>query len=106
MRSALLGGLTPPARHSASGGAAMMFQPFPRARFAARVRLPLLIAGLLGATALAAAQPPGGKQANAKSNGKTGPVGLNLSAVNDWSREWVFTDLYKASRPWTLNGPG
>ena len=27
-------------------------------------------------------------------------VGINLAPVNDWNREWVFTDLFKQSRVW------
>jgi hypothetical protein len=83
----------------------MMFLSFPRARFGARMHLPLLVV-LLGCAVLAAG-PQSPKQGNTKSaNGRSGPVGLNLSAINDWSREWAFVDLYKGSRPWTLGGPG
>jgi hypothetical protein len=28
------------------------------------------------------------------------PLGMNLSDVTDWSSQWVFTDAFKASRPW------
>jgi hypothetical protein len=58
--------------------------------------------GLLAAGSVAChrgpAQPPAA--------GKQIPFGLNLSAVNDWSREWAFVDVFKASRPWQLAGPG
>lgn len=36
----------------------------------------------------------------------TGParVGLNLAAVQDWSREWAFVDAYKGAREWVPVG--
>lgn len=27
-------------------------------------------------------------------------MGMNLSSVTDWNREWVFVDVFKHSRPW------
>lgn len=34
------------------------------------------------------------------------PLGLNLAAVHDWSREWAFVDVFKAARPWAASGDG
>jgi len=33
-------------------------------------------------------------------------VGMNLSGVFDWSREWPFVDVFKHSRPWFKHGAG
>jgi hypothetical protein len=33
-------------------------------------------------------------------------LGMNLSAVNDWDREWVFVDVFKQSRPWISQNVG
>jgi hypothetical protein len=33
-------------------------------------------------------------------------LGVNLAAVNDWSREWPFVDVFKSSRPWFTTGDG
>ena len=33
-------------------------------------------------------------------------IGMNLSAVKDWSRAWVFVDVFKTSRPWIAQKPG
>jgi hypothetical protein len=34
----------------------------------------------------------------AASGNSTSPLGTNLTAVTDWSREWTFVDAFKASR--------
>jgi hypothetical protein len=33
-------------------------------------------------------------------------VGLNLAAVQDWSREWAFVDAFKGARAWEVAGEG
>src|SRR5437016_6279038 len=33
-------------------------------------------------------------------------LGMNLSAVNDWNREWVFVDVFKQSRTWISQNIG
>ncbi len=33
-------------------------------------------------------------------------VGMNLSGVSDWNREWVFVDVFKHSRPWISQDTG
>lgn len=33
-------------------------------------------------------------------------VGMNLSSVNDWNREWVFVDVFKQSRSWISQNSG
>jgi hypothetical protein len=34
------------------------------------------------------------------------PLGLNLAAVQDWSREWAFVDAFKGARAWSPTGGG
>jgi len=36
----------------------------------------------------------------------TPALGLNLAAVQDWSREWAFVDVFKGARSWTPTGKG
>jgi hypothetical protein len=33
-------------------------------------------------------------------------LGMNLSSVNDWNREWVFVDVFKQSRNWISQNVG
>jgi hypothetical protein len=33
-------------------------------------------------------------------------LGLNLAAVEDWSREWAFVDAFRAARAWEVAGGG
>jgi hypothetical protein len=57
------------------------------------------------AAAVAAAAAPNLLRAAAAAGPADG-FGLNLSGVVDWSREWAFVDVSKASRPWALAGGG
>jgi hypothetical protein len=50
-----------------------------------------------------AAASPGGAPMG---NGAPIPVGINLSGVNDWSTQWPFVDVFKASRPWISQRQG
>lgn len=33
-------------------------------------------------------------------------LGLNLAAVQDWSREWAFVDVFRGAREWAATGSG
>jgi hypothetical protein len=74
----------------------------------------VLAAGLSGCSASVPAAPGDGDPPPAKGNGSTarpkaaGPlrVGLNLAAVQDWSREWAFVDAFKGARAWSAEGGG
>lgn len=73
----------------------------------------LIVLAGLGGCSRSISRPDDGGSSTAIGNATQRPkqsatlqAGLNLAAVQDWSREWAFVDAFKGARAWTLNGKG
>jgi hypothetical protein len=71
-------------------------RPIARAATAAYVA----IVCLTGAAGIFAQAPGEPGQDGPATDAPSMSLGMNLSAIQDWNREWVFVDVFRQSRPW------